>query len=317
MKRRTLIPAFAAGLALLLAGCAGGTPSNSAAAGSGAGSGGASKTAIVASTDVYGDIASRIGGDRVTITSIIDDPNKDPHEFQASAQNQLALAKANIVIANGGGYDDFVQTMLSSAKDSRASTAKLTVLNATEISGHDQKSTDGGFNEHVWYDFPSMTKLADALAAALSEAQPASAEFFAKNATAFAADLTELESTEASLRTVHSGEAVAVTEPVPLYLLEAVGLVDITPKAFSDAIESGTDAAPQTLRETISLFDSHAVALLVYNEQSGGPQTDAVRKAAMANHIPAVPVTETLPAHQTYVSWMRANLDAIAKALGE
>ena len=137
---------------------------------------------VVASTNVYGDIARQIGGDHVQVTSIINDPNQDPHSYQAAPQNQLALSKARVIIENGGGYDDFVDVMRHSAARHDA-----VVLNAVNISG--RNPADPELNEHVWYDFPSMRELSAKLADALIQADPGSAATFRANAAAFAAKL--------------------------------------------------------------------------------------------------------------------------------
>lgn len=305
MKRKLLaLPALAAAFALALTGCTttGATHSSSDSA--------SGTISIVASTNVYGDIARQIGGARVNVTSIIDDPDKDPHEYQADARNQLAISTARIVIENGGGYDDFVGTMLNAARPKN-----VTVLNAVDISGFAQSPADGAFNEHVWYDFPTVAKVVERLVAALSKAAPQFAAAFAANGTAFSAKLATLEASEASLKAQYAGRGAAITEPVPLYMLTAIGLDDKTPEKFSEAIEAGTDVAPDVLRSTLALFSDHAVDVLAYNEQTSGPQTDAVLAAAKANDIAAVPVTETLPAGKHYIGWMTDTLHAIGAAL--
>ncbi|CAN5245447.1 zinc ABC transporter substrate-binding protein [soil metagenome] len=299
--------AVAAGSATILSGCATGPGTGSA----GSGAVGA-PIAIVASTDVYGDIASHIGGSAVSVTSIITDPSKDPHEYTADAQNQLALSRAAIVVENGGGYDDFVDTMLSSAKN-----PGVTVLNVASISGYDQQPASGAFNEHLWYDFATVSKVADQLATRLGSIDPANASTFSANAVAFQREIASLEATEAQLKAAHAGTEVAITEPVPLYLLTALGLVNVTPEKFSAAVESGTDAAPDVLAQTESLFTSGQVKLLVYNSQASGPQTDAVLAAATSAGAATVAATETLPRGSGYVQWMTDNLAALSSALSE
>ena len=110
---------------------------------------------------------------------------------------------------------------------------------------------------------------------------------------------------------------MAITEPVPLYMLEAAGLVNKTPERFSEAIEEDTDVPPVVLKEIVNLFDTRQVKLLAYNQQTTGSQTEAVLAAAKRNNIPVVPVTETLPAEQTYLTWMQANLRAVSTALSQ
>ncbi|MER7406399.1 zinc ABC transporter substrate-binding protein [Streptomyces sp. NPDC000070] len=266
---------------------------------------------VVASTNVYGDIVERIGGGQVKVTSIISDPDQDPHSYEASTQNQLALSKAKVVVENGGGYDDFIDRMLKSSDNSSAE-----VVNAVEVSG---KTAPAGeeLNEHVWYDFPTVGRVADRIAAALGEADPDDAATFARNAEDFKAELKPLEAREAQIEKDHGGEPVAITEPVPLYMIEAGGLENATPEEFSEAIEEGDDVSPRTLRDTLALFTDKRVEALVYNEQTSGPQTDKVEQAARTAGIPVVPVTETLPEGKDYIGWMTANVDALASALGK
>ena len=304
--------AVAAVVSLAVAGCSTssvGSPSDSPTSASAAS--GAGLVNVVASTNVYGDIVKTIGGPAVAVTSIIDNPDKDPHEYEANAQTQLALSKAQLVIENGGGYDDFVDTMLKSVPTTP------TVINVADVSGRNQHPADGVFNEHLWYDFPTVEKLAVQLVTDLSAAAPGQAATFNSNAKAFTAQLGQLQHDEAAIKAKHAGEGVAITEPVPLYLLEAAGLVNKTPETFSEAIEQDTDVSPAVLKETENLFDTKQVKLLAYNQQTTGPQTEAVLAAAKRNNIPVVPVTETLPTDQTYLSWMQANLRAISAALSQ
>ena len=113
----------------------------------------------------------------------------------------------------------------------------------------------------------------------------------------------------------HAGDAVAVTEPVPGYLLEAAGLRDATPEAFSEAVEEGTDVPPRAFQETLALVKERKVRALVYNAQTSGPQTERLRTAAQDAGVPVVPVTETLPEGRHYTSWMDGTIAALTEAL--
>jgi zinc/manganese transport system substrate-binding protein len=295
-------------LSIALLGSACGNDADSAAPASAASSA-AGGVSVVASTNVYGDIVRQIAGDKVAITSIISDPAADPHSYEANTRTQLELSQADLVIENGGGYDDFVDTML------KAAGSDPKVLNAVDISG--KKATGGAeLNEHVWYDLPSMSTLADQIVAALSAADPGDAGAFSANAATFKQKLQNLETTAAEVKSAHAGGGVAITEPVPLYLLDACGLVNKTPGEFSEAIEEGTDVPASVLNQTLGLFTGKRVKLLAYNEQTSGPETEKVLQAAKDNQVGVVPVTETLPAGKDYVSWMTGNLAAIKTALG-
>jgi zinc/manganese transport system substrate-binding protein len=295
-----------AAAAVLLAGCSSSADSGSTG---GSGAGGAGAVSVFASTNVWGDIVKQVGGDRVDVLSVISDPSADPHSFEANAQTQLALSKAALVIENGGGYDDFIDTMLSSAGSS------VPVINAVQVSG---RAATGGeeLNEHVWYDLPTADKVAQEVAARLSTIDPAGATQFAANAAAFGDKLQAIEDEVAKVRAADQGTRVAVTEPVPLYLLEAAGLDNLTPDQFSEAVEADTDVPPAVLQQMLGLFTDKKVKALFYNEQAGGPQTDAVLTAAQDNGVAVVPVRETLPEGQDYLTWMQANVTALAGAVG-
>ena len=267
---------------------------------------------IVASTNVWGDVAAQIAGRllgrKVVVTSFIDNPSTDPHSFEASTRNELAIAHADLILENGGGYDDFMQTLRSSVGGS------ATLLDAVRVSGI--KPVNGSLNEHVWYEIQTVADMAVRIEAFLVEHDRAHAATYQANAQRFRQQLAALRTTELRIKETHPGEGVAVTEPVPLYMLHACGLVDRTPPEYSKAVEDGTDVSPRVLHQTLALFTAHRVRALVYNAQTTGPQTDQVKAAAAANGVPIVPVTETLPTGKTYYSWMRGQLDALSAALG-
>jgi zinc/manganese transport system substrate-binding protein len=289
-------------LSALLTGCS--SPSAS-------GSGSDSRLQVVTSTDVYGDIAGRIGGSAVDVTSIITSAAQDPHEFQASARNQLEVSKADVVIENGGGYDDYMGQMLKTA-----ARPDVKVINVVGLSGK-KPDADGDLNEHVWYDMPTMLKLSARLVSTLSRLDPGHARTFAANGASFDRGIAGIQGREAVLKAKYAGEGVSITEPVPLYMLDAIGLDNKTPEEFSKAIEDGTDVAPAIFEQTLKLYSKHRVRALVYNEQTSGPETTAVVSAAKSAKIPVVGVTETLPDGLSYIGWMTRNVDEIGKALAK
>lgn len=265
---------------------------------------------IVASTNVYGSIAATVAGDRATVVSIISGPGQDPHSYEAGVRVQLELSRADIVIGNGGGYDDFVDTLLAGAGN-----ADATVLKAVREFGISADPPGPEFNEHVWYDLPTMARLAGTLADVLSELDPDHAGDYRANAEAFTASVGDLESRVVALAVDDAGERVVMTEPVPFYLLEAAGLDNATPDAFSQAIEDGTGVPPAILGAMLDLLAEGGVSAVVYNEQTAGPETEQLLSAARAGGVPVIPVSETLPADSNYLAWMSATIDALAAAL--
>ncbi|MEK6309532.1 MAG: zinc ABC transporter substrate-binding protein [Curtobacterium sp.] len=303
MQQRLLaLPLIAGAAALALSGCA-----TSSASGDGSAD---ATVRVVASTNVYGSLVEAVGGDDVSVTSILDDPSQDPHSFESSAKTQLAVSKADLLIENGGGYDDFMTTLAD------ASNTKADTINVVKLSGLDEGG-DTEFNEHVFYDYPTMVKLVDDVATRLGDLDSSGKSTFEVNAKTLTGKLEQLESQTASLKTQYDGEKVAYTEPVPGYLFDAIGLDNVTPEKFSEAIEEGDDVPPAALNETLKLFSQKTVKLLAYNEQTSSPETEQVKQAADEAGVPVVGVTETLPKGDDYVSWQQANIDAVKAALAK
>lgn len=310
-----LLVATAAGLALT--GCAAPAPE-------------ATGLSVVASTNVYGDIAAAIAGDAATVTSIIDSPTVDPHSYEANAQDQLAIAGADLVVGNGGGYDPFIDVLVEGSGTEAVVISAAAVAGLEEGEAHsdeeeahsdDEAADDDGHghaegsNEHVWYDLHVMGDVAEAIAAELTELDAANADAYAANLEAFLVELEAVEEEAHELSEQLGGGVVASTEPVPAYLLAELGFDDETPEEFSEAIEEGADVPPLALQEVLDLIASGEVRLLAYNEQTASPETERVRAAAEAAGIPVVSFVETLPDGEDYVSWMRANIEAVAAAL--
>lgn len=333
--RRLLAPAaLGAASVLVLAGCASGGTDASASDDS---------IQVVASTNVYGQIAEEIGGDLVAVTAIIASESQDPHSFEPSAQDQLTVANADLIIENGGGYDAFIDALIeSSGSEAPVVTAVEFSHDWPENEGHDaeeegaEEAADAapaeeehseeeghdhahveGFNEHVWYDPHTIEHVAEAIAAQLAALSPDDAAVFEANAAAFVGEIAGLEDALAEIDAAHAGAPVFVTEPVPAYLVAAAGLENVTPDAFSEAVEEGQDVPPATLLESLTLLEDGTVRVVITNTQTGGAETTQIVDEADGRGIPVIAFSETLPEGQTYISWMQANIGALADALTE
>jgi zinc/manganese transport system substrate-binding protein len=273
---------------------------------------GAPPLPVVASTDVYGAIVSAVGGNAVQVTAIINSPDGDPHEYESTPKDAAAVGKAKLVIYNGAGYDDFATKILA------ASGAKPTTIDVAQLSGLQAQVPAGQeFNEHVWYNFPTVKKLADTIATDLGQADPAHAATFTANAQAFDTKIDALTAKLDAIKAKHAGAKVAITEPVPLYMVTAAGLVNATPPQFSEAVEEGNDPPAAVLQQTLALFSGpDKVKALLPNTQTESPTTQQIERAAKSGSVPEVPVTETLPGGVTdYVTWMTQQVDALSAAL--
>ncbi len=276
----------------LLAGCGG------AKAGSG--------LAVVAAENVYGDIAQQIGGAHVHVTSILSDPNADPHLFEPGSSNALAVATAAVVIQNGVGYDAFM-TKLENASPN----AKRSILTIADVLGVHGRNA----NPHLWYDVPALGRIARAIADALEHADPVHSSAYRAGLTRFDASLVPLRREVARIRSTFAGSAVAYTEPVPGYLIDAAGLKNLAPSSFTRAIEDGTEPSPQAFAAMNALMTRRLVKVLLYNSQAVSPITARVRAAAVHAHIPVIGVTETLPPKRSFQEWQLAQARQLAAAL--
>jgi zinc/manganese transport system substrate-binding protein len=263
------------------------------------------KISVVTSTNVWGSVVRAVGGDAVDVHALISDPGADPHAFQSSPTDAVTLKNAKLAVYNGGGYDDFF--------------AKLVQENGQgvpTIVTFDLSGKKPGTNEHVWYDFATVKKVADKVAEQLGTAAPDKKDTFAANARDFDAKLDGLITKAKAVGEAKPGVQVVVTEPVPVYLLETAGVKDVTPEEFSEAIEEETDPPATAVAETTDLVKNRQVAALVNNEQTETPVTKQLKDAAAAAGVPVVGVTETLPEGVTgYVDWMTKQVDALSGAM--
>ena len=193
---------------------------------------------IVASTNVWGDIAYQIAGEEATVTALIDNVNQDPHSFEASARDQLAVQDADIVIMNGGGYDDFVEQMVE------ADETPAILINAYVASGD-----DGTRNEHIWYSASQVKDVGNVIFSALETVDRNSTPTYESNLAEFEAQISLIEIRTSEIASAWGGEKVFATEPLIYYLLQDTGMVDITPGEFSEAIEEERDVAPAVMLE--------------------------------------------------------------------
>ena len=268
---------------------------------------------IVASTNVWGDIAKSIGGDRVQVVSIIENFAQDPHSYEASARDQLAVNDADLIVANGGGYDPFIDALAKSAGNKDIVYAYLAEELAKEDGDHNHDHSDG--NEHVWYDFHVAEDFASRLAATLAALDADYSSEYSDNLIDFQGGIEILEDRMAEVAGKYSGASFVASEPVANYLLLELGLEDLTPKSFSQAIEEELDVSPKDLLAIQSLLKAKAVDVFVVNPQTGSVQIDGLVSLAKQNGIAIVELSELLPEGSRYFDWMDLNIANLEAAL--
>ena len=260
---------------------------------------------VVAVERVYGDVARQLGGAAVEVTTILDSPSADPHDYEPTTRDADAISDADVVIENGLGYDAFADHLLAASPN-----ADRTLVNVGMLGDHRL-----GDNPHVWYEMRSLRRLSDALANDLARRKPAARDAIDGRRAAFDAWIDAFSARLATLAKRREGTRVAITEPVFDYVLHAARLDIATPAAFSHAIEEGNDPAPQDVDAMRALIGGRGVAAFVYNAQTVEPSTTNLLALAASARVPVVPVTETLPPNETTQAWMDRELSALARAL--
>jgi len=266
------------------------------------------KIGVVAGENFWGNIAAQIGGDRVAVTSIISDAGADPHEYESDVQDAAALADAKVVLENGLGYDDFLRKLVSASPS-----GKRTVLTISDVVG----VTGGDANPHLWYDPSYVLSAAHAIEAVLAKASPADASTFQANLGAFLTGEQRVVGVVDRIKATYAGTAVAYTERVPGYLLDAAGLTLGTPASFSRSIEDGNDPSPADNAAFEKALTDRTVKVLIYNAQVTDSATKHLRDLATSSGVPVVGMTETLPATEPdFQTWQADQARALLAALG-
>lgn len=261
---------------------------------------------VVAAENFYGDIVKQLGGAHVSVTSILSNPDQDPHLFEASPKTARELHRAALVVYNGADYDPWMDKLLAASKND-----KRTVIVAADLLGK-----KAGDNPHLWYDPKTMPAVAKKVVDALEQADPAHKADYDANLAKFIASLAPIGGKVDALRAKYQGVAVTATEPVAGYLCAAIGLTMHNVR-FQLSVMNDTEPAASDIATFEQDLRGKQVRVLIYNAQAVTKLTQRMLGIAKASHVPAVSVTETEPAGKTYQQWMSAQLDALGQALGE
>ena len=255
------------------------------------------KISIVTTTNVYSDIAKNIVGKYGTATAIIDKSSVDPHDFDPTTADAKKVAQANIIVANGLGYDSWMNKLAKSVD-------KKPVL-----VGEDLMGLKSGDNPHIWYNLDMPTKYVDYLVKRLSKLDKKHVAYFKENGEKYLAKIDKIK----QLAQANKGDQkpVFVSEPVFDYALQEAGY-KIGDKKFEEAIENGTDPSPKTINEMNNVIKEKKIAFFVNNTQASSSTVKSFVKLAKKNNIPVLNVRETIPNNTTYLAWMKENYQKLA-----
>jgi len=283
-------------LSFIALGCGGGPQSSSDG-----------KINAIGAENEYANVLGQIGGEYVSVSSILNNPNTDPHTFEASPRVAEEVSAAQLIIQNGLGYDDFMKSIESG---SPSSSRKVIVVQ--ELLG----LPDSTPNPHLWYSPDTMPKVAQAITTDLSALQPDHSAYFQAQLARFTGSLQPWLNAIAAFKASYPGTPVATTEPVADYMLEAMGTDNLTPFPFQADIMNGVDPAPQDISLENGFFTDHTVKVFCYNQQVVDTLTTSIRLNAEKAGVPVVGVYETMPTPgYDYQTWMLAELNAIQKAV--
>lgn len=263
----------------------------------------AGKATVLSSVAVWANIAQTIGGPEVIASAIIAGPNRDPHSYEASVRDQLAVNQADITIANGADYDTFFSKLVNHRPS----------INAIMNLDLAQQMRGSTANPHFWYSLADTARATQSISNAERIAMQSQDQAIQiQNRTdAFIAALKDLQSREAKIRAAHPGKTALLTEPFAAYMLADLGIDDLTPATFRNAVEQEQDASPAVMQQMQDLLANHKISVLIVNRQTTSSQTKQLVTWARKGQVPVLNWSELLPANTTYLEWMSQNLTQI------
>jgi zinc/manganese transport system substrate-binding protein len=264
---------------------------------------------VVAAENFWGSIAAQVGGSHVHVTSIIVDPNADPHSYEPTAADARTVAGAQYVIVNGAGYDPWADKLLQA---NPASGRKE--LNVGDFNGKHE-----GDNPHMWYNPAYVTAVANKIRDDLQTLDPADATAFDQSTQAFlTTGLKQYHDLIAAIKATYSGIPVGATESIFSYLAPALGLNLITPYSYLKAVSEGQDISAADQANVEQQINQKQIKVLIYNSQNTPNNIQALINRAKTNHIPVATITETLtPANASFQYWQSSQLQGIQSALAQ
>jgi zinc/manganese transport system substrate-binding protein len=276
---------------------------------------------VVVSVDQWGDIVSELGGDCAKVTTVLASSAVDPHDYEPAPSDAAKFDGAQLVVINGGHYDEWAAKLAASSAPDAAVIDALKASGAEHgEEGHDEAHEEGHDaepNPHAWYDPATVTAVADAVTAELGKLAPDAAGYFDERRTAFTETLKPYDDLIDSIKASASGKTYAATESVFDDMAAAIGLVNRTPEGYQVASANESDPSPADLDAFLRLLADRGADVLIYNVQTEGSVPQQIRTAAEQAGVPVVEVTETVPPGSTsFESWQVNQLTALAKALG-
>ncbi|QYH19262.1 zinc ABC transporter substrate-binding protein [Corynebacterium aquatimens] len=298
----------AATLALVgsvMVGCApseSGTPASAASSVSSAAEAN-QKTSLVATTQVWADVAAAVTGEHVD--AIISGTSIDPHHFEPSATELARVSEAEHVVATGGAYDATLYTVADQDKVIHA----IPLLDAAEAHSHDHgheghghraEEAEDPFNfdaiEHAFFSPKLVAQVAEEIQAKVGG-----------DAGSVVEQMRDIEQRLAGIAHTH----MAMTEPIAAGLVYGTELHDATPEGYLRSALNHAEPSAQDVAAFVQLIESGDLDFLVVNPQSTNAATQRLADAAKASDVPIVEITETPPAGTNFLDYLAQIVDQI------
>lgn len=265
-----------------------------------------SQKIITTTVNTYKEPIQSVVGDKYQVESIIKSVNVDPHSFSASSNNAKQVADSRLIVANGLGYDDWVEKIVA---------ANSQEDNMIDFSRDVLKKKDGD-NEHVWFGVKNVQELSRAVYKHMAKVDPKNRAYYQANFKEYYLKLNRLIQREKALKKYTAGKKAYVTEPLPYYLLKDLD-VTIANQHFAKAIEEDTDPSIKDVKNMETGLKNHKVSFLVVNKQVTSGIITKMTTLAKKHHVPIIYFTETLPGDLGYYSWMDQNISQIERIVKE
>lgn len=301
-SKKLTAAAAAIGLALAFTGCTSTEPTDT-------------RPTIVATTNVWADIASQVAGDKFQVVSLINNASQDPHSYEASAREQLAVKNSAMFIMNGGGYDDFALKLASAAEVTPFNVFEANEAAHAEDGNEDEHAEEGHDHEHdgsdhIWYDLHVAEHTAELIATELSTLQPENADVFEANAAKFGAEIEVLEERAAS---ISSKLSYFEAHPLATLMFSELGFTNLTPEGFAEAEEAGLEPSVKIMNTATELIKSGKVDFLAVNRQVTSVSLEKLASVAKEQGIPVISFDELLPGDASYQQWFDGLLSELSQ----
>ena len=208
------------------------------------------KIPVVATFSILGDFVKNVGGDRVTVSTLVR-PNGDAHVYQPSPADAKTVVDAKIVFMNGLGLEGWLDRLI------KASGTKGAIVVATKgIKPHEMKEEEGGHAEHkldphAWQSIANAKIYTGNIRDALTAADPPGRKVYEDNAADYLKRLDDLEKevkeTIAKIRP--EKRRVITTHDAFGYFASAYGMEFIAPQGVSTETEASAKDVAKIIRQ--------------------------------------------------------------------